>query len=91
MVNENVIITNEMGLHLRPAGEFAKTAAKYECGVLIRKGTKSVDGKKVVSILSANIKKGDKIRIFCDGDDEEAACERIQQFMKDNMYNLIGI
>lgn len=82
MVNENVIITNEMGLHLRPAGEFAKTAAKYECGVLIRKGTRSVDGKKVVSILSANIKKGDKIRIFCDGDDEDEAMEALLRTIK---------
>ena len=33
MVNENVIITNEMGLHLRPAGNLCKEAMKYKSKV----------------------------------------------------------
>lgn len=82
MVNETVIVTNEEGLHLRPAGEFAKLASSFQSEVTIRAGRKSIDGRKVVSILSGGIKQGDKIKIYCDGDDEDEALEALMGLLK---------
>ena len=40
--------------------------------------------------MALAVKSGNEVTITCDGDDEAAACERIQQFMKDNMQSIIG-
>ena len=39
------VITDEQGIHARPAGLFVKEAAACECKVSIRKEGKEVDAK----------------------------------------------
>ena len=79
MVNQTAVVASEDGLHLRPAGEFAKLASSFKSEITLRVGTKSINGKKVVSILSGNIGKGDRVKIYCDGDDEDEALEALVQ------------
>lgn len=77
MVNQSVIVREPEGLHLRPAGKFARLANRFQSEITIRTGTKSLNGKQVVSILSGNISKGDRIKIYCDGEDEDEALEAL--------------
>ncbi|MDO5410188.1 MAG: HPr family phosphocarrier protein [Lachnospiraceae bacterium] len=77
MVNQSVIVCEPEGLHLRPAGRFARLARKFQSEITIRTGTKSINGKQVVSILAGDISQGDRIKIYCDGEDEEAALEAL--------------
>lgn len=77
MVNESVIVIEPDGLHLRPAGKFARLAKSFRSEITIRTGNKSLNGKQVVSILSGNISKGDRIKIYCDGEDEDEALEAL--------------
>ena len=79
------VITDPEGIHARPAGELVKEAKKYACKITLTKDGKSGDCKKIFSIMALAVKSGNEVTITCDGDDEAAACERIQQFMKDNM------
>ena len=85
MVNFKYIITDPEGIHARPAGELVKAAKEFNSKITIEKDGKSGDCKKIFSIMALAVKSGNEITITCDGDDEEAACERIQRFMKDNM------
>lgn len=77
MVNQSVVVCEPEGLHLRPAGKFVKLARSFQSEITIRTGTKSLNGKQVVSILSGNINKGDRIKIYCDGEDEDEALEAL--------------
>ena len=85
MVNFKYIITDPEGIHARPAGERVKAAKEFNSKITIEKDGKSGDCKKIFSIMALAVKSGNEVTITCDGDDEAAACERIQQFMKDNM------
>ena len=78
-------ITDTEGIHARPAGELVKAAKEFNSKITIEKDGKRGDCKKIFSIMALAVKTGNEITISCDGDDEEAACERIQRFMKDNM------
>ena len=78
-------ITDTEGIHARPAGELVKAAKEFNSKITIEKDGKSGDCKKIFSIMALAVKSGNEVTITCDGDDEAAACERIQQFMKDNM------
>ena len=77
MVNHSVVVVESEGLHLRPAGQFVRLARKFQSEITIRTGNKSLNGKQVVSILSGNIGKGDRIKIYCDGEDEDEALEAL--------------
>ena len=79
------VITDPEGIHARPAGELVKAAKEFNSKISSEKDGKSGDCKKIFSIMALAVKSGNEVTITCDGDDEAAACERIQQFMKDNM------
>ena len=85
MVEFKYVIRDTEGIHARPAGELVKAAKEFNSKISIEKDGKSGDCKKIFSIMALAVKSGNEVTITCDGDDEAAACERIQQFMKDNM------
>ena len=73
MVSEKITIKNEQGLHMRPAGIFAKAMTKYPFDVKIATGEKEINGKSIMNIIGACIKCGTEIEIKCDGDQEAEA------------------
>lgn len=73
MISEKIIIKNEQGLHLRPAGILAKAMEKYPCSVKIALKDKEVNGKSIMNIVAAYIKCGTEIEIQCDGEQEQEA------------------
>lgn len=73
MVSQKVTIKNEQGLHMRPAGVFAKAMTKFPCDVQVCVNEKTVNGKSIMNLIGACIKCGTEIEIVCNGDQEEAA------------------
>ena len=72
MVAKEVKITNEQGLHMRPAGVFAKEMTKFNSDVTLVYNGKRVNAKSVMLIIAACIKCGAELTIECNGADEEA-------------------
>lgn len=72
MVSKQTEITNEMGFHMRPANIFVTAMTKYSSDVKIVTDKGKIDGKSIMSIMAAGIKKGTEITIECDGADERA-------------------
>jgi phosphocarrier protein len=79
------VITDEQGIHARPAGLFVKEAAACECSVTIGKGGKEVDAKRILGVMSLGVKKGEEITLKTDGVEEEAAMEKLSAFLKENL------
>ena len=73
MVAQTVKVVNEQGLHMRPAGVFAKGMAKFDSDVTINFNGKATNGKSLLNIIGACIKCGSEVEIQCDGADEEEA------------------
>lgn len=79
------VITDEQGIHARPAGMFVKEAAACECNVTISKDDKEVDAKRILGVMGLGVKKGQEIVLKTDGADEEAAMEKLSAFLKENL------
>lgn len=79
MLKEVFIIEFLEGLHMRPASELSKIAGKYDCGVTIQVGEKSIDAKSTIGIVAACIKCGTEIEIISDGKDETEAMVKIKE------------
>jgi phosphotransferase system HPr (HPr) family protein len=78
MVSANLVVLNQMGLHMRPAQYLCTEALGYKCRINIYKGNSCYNAKSVLSVLSAGVKYGNEIRLECDGEDEETALKNLK-------------
>lgn len=78
-------VTDELGIHARPAGLLSKKAAGFESKVTLAAGGKEVDAKRVLGVMGLGAKKGMEVVIKADGSDEDAAIEALSSFMKENL------
>lgn len=79
------VITDELGIHARPAGLLVKEAAKFQADIKIKKGEKEADAKRIFGIMGLAAKKGDEIALTADGADEADAIAAIEEFLKANL------
>lgn len=78
-------ITDEQGIHARPAGLFVKLAAGFTSNITISKEGKEVDAKRILGVMSLGAKKDNEITVKIDGADEEAAKAALEAFLKENL------
>lgn len=79
-----VVITNESGLHARPATAFTQLAATFASKLTIGVGEKVVDAKSILTVLTLGAVKGTSVVLTADGADEDAAIEALSQFLTTN-------
>jgi len=79
------VITDEFGMHARPAGRLVKAAGKYASAVTVAVGDKTVDAKRLFALMQLGVKRGDDVQVTVAGDDEDAACQALEQFFKENL------
>lgn len=77
MTKQNVIVKNETGLHLRPAGILCRTAMLYKSHITLKHKDTTANAKSVLGVLGAGIKAGYEIEIICEGADEQEALEAL--------------
>jgi len=70
-------VTNEFGLHARPAGQVATLAAQFEANLEIASQDEWVSARSVLSMLSLAIGPGSLVRVRAEGPDEENAVDAI--------------
>lgn len=84
MISKAITITNDTGLHARPAAVFVNTATKFKSEIMVRKGEKQVNAKSILAVLSLGITKGSDIVISVQGSDEEEAMGSLTELIESN-------
>ena len=79
------VVTDNEGIHARPAGIFVKEAAAFPCKVTIAKGDKEVDAKRIFGVMGLGVKCGEEITIRTDGEQEEEAIAKLSSFLQENL------
>ena len=79
------VITDEAGIHARPAGLLVKEAAKFTSTTTIAKGAKKGDLKRIFGVMALGVKKGEEINVTCEGADEDAAAAALEAFFQANL------
>ena len=59
-------ITDELGIHARPAGMLVKEAAKFQSKIMVASPKKEVDAKRIMGVMSMGAKKGDPLKVTID-------------------------
>lgn len=79
------VITDEIGIHARPAGMLVKEAKAFSSKITLEANGKKADATKLMAVMSLGVKTGVAVVIKAEGDDEEAAIAQIEKFMKANL------
>ncbi|WP_394923383.1 HPr family phosphocarrier protein [uncultured Robinsoniella sp.] len=85
MKSFNYVITDEIGIHARPAGLLVKEAKPFTSKLTLTTGEKSADLRKLMAVMSLGVKQGANVTVTAEGDDEAAAIEAIEAFFKTNL------
>ena len=78
VVSREVVVINELGLHVRPAGTIVKTANRFKSKVTIHNEDETVDGKSIMGVMMLGASKGTVLRIQADGEDAEEAIATLE-------------
>ena len=78
-------VKNPQGIHARPAGLLVNEFSKFKCNIIIEKGEKSANAKKIFTLMSLSIKQGDNIVITFEGEDEIVAAKVAERYLKENL------
>ena len=80
----DLVITNKLGLHARPAALFVQTANRFESSIEIRKEDMSVDGKSIMGIMTLAAEMGSAIRVTATGKDADEALGALAKLVESN-------
>lgn len=79
-------ITDEVGIHARPAGLLVKEAEKFKSDIQITvSGGGTADAKRLFALMSLGAANGDTISVSINGEDESAAAAALKAFLEKNL------
>ena len=85
MVKREMTITNNIGLHARPATFFIQKANTYKSSIWIEKEDRKVNAKSLLGVLSLGIAKGMVVTLVADGQDENAALDGLIELVQSGL------
>ena len=71
MVEIELLIRNQLGLHARACALFVKTASKYKSEVLVSRDGLEVNGKSIMGVMMLAAEAGSTIVVKADGPDAQ--------------------
>ncbi|RJP37872.1 MAG: HPr family phosphocarrier protein [Desulfobacteraceae bacterium] len=80
LTNDNtkkVTVTNELGLHARPAALVAQLALQAKSDIWLIKNDRQVDASSIIDILTLECKKGTELILRAVNDSDMAIVEKI--------------
>ena len=82
IVNRDVIIKDELGLHARSAAQIAKLVQHSKATVWIKKGDEKADASSIVDILTLACEKGTTITIIIEDSSDIAILNAVAELVE---------
>ena len=73
----SVEITNEAGLHARPCHALVSAALAFESGLRVRHGSREVNGKSILELMTLGAAQGAVLELSAYGPDAEDLLVRV--------------
>ena len=82
-MERDFVITNEQGIHARPATTLVQKANKFKSDTFITFNGITTDLKSIMGVLSLGVTRGSLITVRANGVDDNAALSKISQFIQE--------
>ena len=86
MYNKDVVVRCESGLHNRQATYFVQKANEFGCSIWVESGSRKMNAKSLLGIMSLGIVTGAVITLTADGADAEAAVDALEALLLRDVY-----
>lgn len=84
MYSKEAVVSNQVGLHARPATFFIQKANEFKSSIWVEKEERRVNAKSLLGVLSLGIVKGTSVTLIADGPDEKDAVEALAELISSN-------
>ena len=86
MIEHDLKIINQLGLHARPAAQIAQTAGNYKSAIGLTKDGVRVDAKSIMGVMMLAAEHGSTLHLTAEGPDEQEAANAIKALFE-NKFN----
>lgn len=83
MISTEVTIRNKLGLHARAASRLVNCASGFAADIEIVRGTRSVNAKSIMGVLTLAAALGTDLIIEAQGPDEQQALDALVELFND--------
>lgn len=77
LIERTVEVRLETGLQANTAAQFVQKANRFSANVFLEKGTKRINAKSIMGLMSLVIMKGDEVTLYVEGEEDEIASETL--------------
>ena len=77
-ITKELKLLNKNGMHVRPAGLFAKTASKFDAEVEVEKDGNVVSGKSIMALMTLEATCGTVLKVSASGPEAEDVLEELE-------------
>jgi phosphocarrier protein HPr len=81
VIQAELLIRNQLGLHARACALFVKTAARFSSEVFVARDELEVNGKSIMGVMMLAAEEGSTIRVRAVGADEAVALEALRELV----------
>ena len=84
MLEKVLQVTNETGIHARPAAILVKVAMRFDSDIFVYRGDNEYDAKSIMNVMSMGVRKGEEIHLRVSGSDEAEAFRTITALIEND-------
>ena len=81
MIRKPVTIRISNGLEVRPIAMLVQVASQFDSEVYIESGTKKVNAKSIMGMMTLGLDVGEEVIICTNGPDEELAMKKVEDYL----------
>ena len=86
MFSKEVTVRCESGLHNRQATYFVQKANEFDSSIWLESGSRKMNAKSLLGIMSLGIVTGAVVNLSADGNDAEAAVNALETLLQRDVY-----
>ena len=86
MFSKEIVVRCESGLHNRQATYFVQKSNEYVSDIWVETGSRKMNAKSLLGIMSLSVITGSTVFISASGDDEEEAVNALEALLQHDVY-----
>ena len=86
-VAKELLVSNKLGIHARPAAMFVKVANRFACNIFVEKDGERVNGKSIMGLMMLAAGPGSKIVLHIRGTDAVQAIAELETLVVQRKFD----
>ncbi len=86
MINKDVVVLCESGLHNKQATYFVQKANEFESNIWLESGSRKMNAKSLLGIMSLSVVSGSTVTLIASGSDAEDAVNALEALLQKDIF-----